>query len=488
MKRGFVISAVITCVVLSIAAFLQASGIVPAIVPSAVPATSRRGSLTPAAGAGIFQLASSTAAGSVGSVLCDDGTGETTTTGCTLNAVTSTSPVTVNANVITDQQLMELSLPAGYLNSLGRPFGVASEGVYTTQAGQTPTTTFKLKLCTVAGCGSGTVVTLVSITSTVTQASSTNFNWGLNVNMATAATGATGNLEAHGLLNIDLSSSPSAADSVFGDTNTGVSGNIDLTAALFLDTTIAFSTNAATANICQQRLGIIGPGGSTAGGGGSTVTVVPPFLTVSSANYGPVWSLGTVPTAGWTSFGVGVVFDTTSGYPYVHAPTGSGAANLTGAFRTAPATPYSAIFTIIHDTSNGQGSNTAACTFCGYTVGFTDTTKHLNVIVGDNGGYSATYTRWTNATTVSSVPLTLAGAGSLDLIYRNPSVWKVCDDGTNLRFFWSIDGGNHFVATYTETDAAFFGVSPGRVEFGAYNSTGASEVAVVGFSTTAACP
>lgn len=239
----------------------SASGIVPAIVPALVP-TANKTSTTST----VFALASSSAL-TASSAVCTNANGDMTTTACTTNAVTSTTPVTVNTNVTTDQQLMELSLTAGYLNSLGKPFRIASEGVYTTQTGQTPTLTFKAKLCTVSGCGSGTVVTLVSITTTATNSAQTNLNWGLNLNMATAATGATGNLETHGLLNVDLSTSPTAADAVFGDTNTAVSSNIDLTAALFLDWTVAFSTNAAGANTCTQREGVVSPGGSTSGGG-----------------------------------------------------------------------------------------------------------------------------------------------------------------------------------------------------------------------------
>lgn len=244
------------------------AAIIPAIVPVAAPTTSIRGTTTPASGAGIFQLAANTTAGAAGAAICDDGSGNTTTSGCTANAVTSTSPATVNTNTTGDQQLMELSLSAGYLNSLGRPFDFFGAGVYTTQAAQTPTLTFKIKLCTVSGCGSGTVVTLVSITTGATTAASTNISWNVRALAVTAATGASGNLEIHGPASVDLGSALSTAATVYNDTNTAVSSNINLAAALFADFTVAFSTNAATANICTQRSGVVSPGGSTSGGGG----------------------------------------------------------------------------------------------------------------------------------------------------------------------------------------------------------------------------
>lgn len=180
------------------------------------------------------------------------------------SSVTSTTPVTVNTNSTSDQQLIELSLGAGYFNSSKQPFLFDGAGVYTTQTAQTPTITLKIKLCTVSGCGSGTVVTLISIVSTATIAAVTNNNWNLAILGYTATTGATGNLEIHGPLAVDLGALTTTADSVFVDTNTAVSGNIDLTAALFVDFTIAFSTNAVTANTFTQRSGGVMPFAATA--------------------------------------------------------------------------------------------------------------------------------------------------------------------------------------------------------------------------------
>lgn len=241
----------------------SASGIVPAIVPALVPTANKTST-----SATVFALASSNAL-TASSPVCTNASGDMTTTACTINSVTSTTPVTVNANSTSDQQLMELSLTAGYLNSLGRPFDFFGAGVYTTQTAQTPTLEFKIKLCTVSGCGSGTVVTLVDITSGATTAASSNISWNLRTLGTTAATGATGNLELHGDAHLDLGSALSTASTVYNDTNTAVSSNIDLTAALFVDFTVKFSTNAAGANTCTQREGVVSPGGSTSGGGSS---------------------------------------------------------------------------------------------------------------------------------------------------------------------------------------------------------------------------
>ncbi len=203
-------------------------------------------------------------------------------------AVVNLSAVTVNTNTTSDQTLMELALPTGYLNNLRQPFLFDGAGTYSTQTAQTPTITLKTKLCTVSGCGSGTVVTLVSIVSTATIAAVTNNNWNLAVLGYTATTGASGNLEIHGPLAVDLGALTTTADSVFVDTNTAVSSNIDLTAALFVDFTVAFSTNAVTANTFTQRSGGVMP---FSGGSGSYAAAEASATTWSIPN--SVHGLGT---------------------------------------------------------------------------------------------------------------------------------------------------------------------------------------------------
>lgn len=179
------------------------------------------------------------------------------------NSVTDVTPVTVMGNTTADQTLMELPLGAGYLNTAGEPFLFNGAGVYTTAALQTPTLTFKVKLCTVSGCGSGTVVTLVSIVSAATLAGNTADPWNFSFLGYTAVTGATGKLEIHGPLAADLGVLPGSAAAVFNDTNTAASSAIDLTAALFVDFTVATST-ANAGNSITQRAGAVMPFSATA--------------------------------------------------------------------------------------------------------------------------------------------------------------------------------------------------------------------------------
>jgi hypothetical protein len=223
------------------------AGIIQAFIPQVVPTANKRGNAT------VFQLAANTSTATAGTVFCDDGNGNVTTSGCAPLAapVVNTTPVTVTANTTADQTLMELALGAGQLNSL-LPYDFFGAGVYSLPVASTPTLTFKVKLCTVSGCGSGTVVTLVSITTTAATGNVTNLNWNLRFVGITHTTGTTGNLEFHGRAIADLGALSTTADSVFGDTNTAVSGSINLTAALFVDYTIAFSTGSASNSMTQR--------------------------------------------------------------------------------------------------------------------------------------------------------------------------------------------------------------------------------------------
>jgi hypothetical protein len=177
-------------------------------------------------------------------------------------AITSTTAVTVtNPTINTDTKMIELALPKGYLNTLGQGFLIRAGGLYSNTAATSPALTFNAKLCTVSGCGSGTVVGLGQIVSGTTSATATTNNtWVYTLFAITNATGATGNLLAKGDpgLTIDLSNVVSNPDTVYTDVNTATSSNIDLTAALFLDFTVAQSV-AGASNSYKQLSAMIAP-------------------------------------------------------------------------------------------------------------------------------------------------------------------------------------------------------------------------------------
>lgn len=167
----------------------------------------------------------------------------------------SSAPVTVNANVATDQNLMTCSLPAGLLNQVNSSLRVYIAGVFSTAAASTASLTFKVKLCTVSGCGSGTVISPVATTTGATAAlSATNLSFSQTSYLSTQTAGAASAYEAHGFMTIDLSATPATPDSTYQDTNTATVGTIDSTAALFLQITAAASAASASNSFTERQL------------------------------------------------------------------------------------------------------------------------------------------------------------------------------------------------------------------------------------------
>jgi hypothetical protein len=173
---------------------------------------------------------------------------------------TSTTPVTVTANVTTDQTLMACTIPAGTLNRVGRSLRIQTGSIYSTPAASTTAMTFKIKICSVSGCGSGNVLTAATITSgalgtiQVTNNAIQTPAFMLTVQTAGAALA----IEAHGCINIDLLASISGADSIYCDNNTttqvGSPSNIDSTAQNFLQITGAFTVSSASNSWSQRQM------------------------------------------------------------------------------------------------------------------------------------------------------------------------------------------------------------------------------------------
>jgi len=115
----------------------------------------------------------------------------------------NTTPVTVSANVTTDQNLMACTLSANQLNILNRTLKITTASIYSTPAASVAQMTEKIKLCTVSGCGSGVVVPLVSIQSAALGTLQiTNNAIQLPIVVTTQTTGASSTYEAHGCMTV----------------------------------------------------------------------------------------------------------------------------------------------------------------------------------------------------------------------------------------------------------------------------------------------
>jgi hypothetical protein len=206
--------------------------------------------------AGVDTKISRSGAGLISSDTTTQSNGLGAFTNCRI--VVNVTPVTVSANVTTDQSLMAFTLPANCLNTVGRTLRIFVAGVYSTAAASTAQMTLKVKICSVSGCGSGNVASVISIQTTALGSITVSNNaWNGTFYVATQTGGATGAWEPHGAFNIDLGAI-TAADSLFNDTNTAtVAGSpsaIDTTAQNFLQITFAFSAASTSNSVTERQL------------------------------------------------------------------------------------------------------------------------------------------------------------------------------------------------------------------------------------------
>lgn len=170
-------------------------------------------------------------------------------------ACVNVTPVTVAANVTTDQLLQACSFNANLLNVIGRTLKVDVAGVFSTAAASVASLTFKVKLCTVSGCGSGTVISPIIITTGATSAlTASNLSFGQTSLISTQTAGSSSAYEAHGSLRIDLSATAATPDSLYQDTNTSTVGTVDSTGALFLQVTVAASAGSTSNSFTERQL------------------------------------------------------------------------------------------------------------------------------------------------------------------------------------------------------------------------------------------
>jgi hypothetical protein len=158
----------------------------------------------------------------------------------------STTTVTVNTNTTAAQNLMSFAVPAGLLNVAGKTLRVYGAGVLSVNT--TATVTIAVKL------GGVTLATWTS--ASITGAAGTaNSPWNFEVVAATVATGTSGTLECHGILNLKPTTGAGTA-TAYIDIGTGPSAAVSLTTAQTLQITVTFSANGTGGNVnaCTERL------------------------------------------------------------------------------------------------------------------------------------------------------------------------------------------------------------------------------------------
>lgn len=145
--------------------------------------------------------------------------------GCAGTLFQATGAQTALTTITTAQTMDSFALPAGIMNNTGRALRVCYTGVYTSPGTTAPVITVALKI--------GSSVTPVSISAAaISTTASTNMPFNGCFLVKTAAVGATGTDEAHGVLNMNITANtPAAAVATYLDTNTAVSSTYDHTVA-----------------------------------------------------------------------------------------------------------------------------------------------------------------------------------------------------------------------------------------------------------------
>lgn len=241
-------------------------------------------------------------------------------------------------------------------------------------------------------------------------------------------------------------------------------------------TTTAYTKNGTVCGL--SPLGV-----ETCTGSGGGVTFAAPYVTSGANVFGPDWTLTAPPLTGWTFDNQGSsTNDTAKGYDYGHFAPNAGAAAIRMLYRSAPATPYS--ITVLLAGSPAPASAGAENMMA---FGFRDAAgKWETIMLGTTtNNFGLLVTRWTSSTTFSSNVYTGGVAIAASLLLMNQGLFvKVVDDGTNITFNLSPDGGNHFQQVYSELRGAFFTGTPGpnAVGFGGYINTTTVDTALLSWT------
>jgi len=146
-------------------------------------------------------------------------------------------------------EMARQDFPAGFLNALGRTLKVTAIGTFTPVSGAT--LTFSVELWSVYG-HTGTVIVTVGPTA-VTSGTAAPCNFMIECWITTAATGATGTLEAHARFTYQLVATTVATTGVAAtslDNTSAASGTVDLTK----QDTLSFLLLNATQNITTAQV------------------------------------------------------------------------------------------------------------------------------------------------------------------------------------------------------------------------------------------
>ena len=440
------------------------ASIIQAIIPQAVPTPNKRGTAT------VFQLATNTSAAVAGTPFCDDGSGNTTTSGCTgggtvpagssiFNATSSATATAASATSLIGGGAA--TIPANTLITQD-PLSTFFGGIYTIPGAYTGTLTIQLLIAGSPVASSGAI--------TLPAAAVTNGAWRLSCQITVRTTGVSGTaiyscpLEMIGSSLTSLTpAEASLANTATFSINTTISNTIDVQAT--------WSTTLGSPSITgQYATGFIGgaPVTSVNGNTGAItglLSVSGFYLTDGASNYyiGPTFQKATLPVAGNFSWvNQGGASETASGNALVlSAPSGAGDSLRMRVFNIGANTKFTANVSCTLQTENFQGCGVLfyeSATGKVETIGgqaFNTGNANVPGAVANQTGLFTNIIRWTNTTTFS--------ADQYSQVY-GPWItqWVQIEFSSNTLFFRVSSDGVNFNTLYSEAKGSFFTTAPNQ--------------------------
>ncbi|MGC2150784.1 MAG: hypothetical protein WA618_01980 [Terriglobales bacterium] len=187
------------------------------------------------------------------------------------------------------------------------------------------------------------------------------------------------------------------------------------------------------------------------------------------------------PSSGWTAENCLSPFPTfTNGNAVIIGATSSNSDFLSMAYATAPgSTPYSFTARVHQDPSGiieslARGGSVANLNQGGFAIGFRDSGGKYTVLM--LGGLGTIFiTEWNSYSSVNGNQVSSTASVSIVPLMGWGGLWfRVRNDGTNLKFYLSLDGQT-FYQLYSQTITAFLS-NADNVAFGMYGHTESSAI------------
>jgi hypothetical protein len=251
-----------------------------------------------------------------------------------------------------------------------------------------------------------------------------------------------------------------------GQNINGAAANLTIAAGSASAPNGLFVVSDGTDYIAQPLLGT--------GGGGTTVSVAPPYLTVSGTVYcGPTLIACTIPTAcnsGWTSTVVSSTCTTNSNGDLYFNWVATGAVHLESFTRSVGST-FTLIAGFLTDTMTGTtaGQN-------GNGIVVTDGTKYIQFQLENEDGASISprlvVQKWNSTTSASTNYSTAISSTAISAKIGQFFWMKLVLDSTNLTWSYSVNGIN-FTQVTQQAKGDFLGTIT-KAGVGAYTFTGSA--------------